>query len=249
MPVARRALAALTAVAGLAWSPRPALAQSAPRTLDLRLGEPATWTTATQVLVLLAVLSLLPALVVMMTSFTRIVVVLAFVRSALGTQQLPPNPVLVGLALFLTVFVMAPVWQTAYQQAYLPLQRGEIDSATAVQRAMVPLRQFMFRYTRPADLALFLDYAGLGRPQDRDQVPTYLLIPAFAISELKTAFQMGFVLFLPFLVIDLIVASTLMSLGMLMVPPTVVSLPFKVLLFVLADGWNLVVRSLLAGFR
>lgn len=246
--MARRGWALALAGALVALGRRPAWAQAA-GTFDLRLGEPAAWTTATQVLLLLAALSLLPALVVMMTSFTRIAVVLAFVRSALGTQQLPPNPVLVGLALFLTAFVMAPVWQAAYQQAYLPLQRGEIDAATAVQRALAPLREFMFRHTRPADLALFLEYAGLGRPRDRDDVPTYILIPAFAISELKTAFQMGFVLFLPFLVIDLVVASTLMSLGMLMVPPTVVSLPFKVLLFVLADGWNLVVRSLLASFR
>jgi flagellar biosynthetic protein FliP len=225
-----------------------ALAQAPGLRIELGTGDARTWTTATQIVLLLTVLSLAPAVLVMMTAFTRIVVVLAFVRNALGTVQLPPNPVLVGLALFLTAFVMAPVWQQAYQQAYLPLQRGEIPPAEALERGLAPVREFMFAHTRPADLALFLDYAGMGRPNDRSQVPTYVLIPAFALSELKTAFQIGFVLYVPFLVVDMIVASTLMSMGMLMVPPTIVSLPFKVLLFVLVDGWNLVVRSLLASF-
>lgn len=245
-------LAAVLAVLVLASSQAAAQTAGQPPAPELRIrlgGDDAEgWTNATRLLLLLTVLSLAPGLLVMMTSFTRIVVVLGFVRSALGTQQLPPNPVLIGLALFLTVFVMAPVWQQAYTDAYVPLQRGEIDPSTALQRGLEPVRDFMFRHTRPADLALFLDYAGIGRPRDRADVPTYALVPAFAISELKTAFQIGFVLFLPFLVIDMIVASTLMSMGMLMVPPTVVSLPFKVLLFVLVDGWNLVVRSLLAGF-
>ncbi|ADU51105.1 flagellar biosynthetic protein FliP [Thermaerobacter marianensis DSM 12885] len=203
---------------------------------------------ALQILLLLTVLSLAPAILIMMTGFTRIVVALSFLRSALGTQQAPPNQVLVGLALFLTVFVMAPVWQQVYQDAWVPYRDGQIGQVEALQRAQQPVREFMFRYTRERDLALFLELSGRGPVESRDQVPTYVLIPAFAISELKTAFQIGFILYVPFLVIDMVVASTLMSMGMLMVPPMLVSLPFKILLFVLVDGWNLVVRSLLASF-
>ncbi|PZN04430.1 MULTISPECIES: flagellar type III secretion system pore protein FliP [Thermaerobacter] len=203
---------------------------------------------ALQILLLLTVLSLAPAILVLMTGFTRIVVALSFLRSALGTPQAPPNQVLVGLALFLTVFIMAPVWQEVYQQAWIPYRDGQIGQVEALQRAQQPVREFMFRYTRERDLALFLELSGQGPVASRDQVPTYVLIPAFAISELKTAFQIGFMLYVPFLVIDMVVASTLMSMGMLMVPPMLVSLPFKILLFVLVDGWNLVVRSLLASF-
>lgn len=210
--------------------------------------EPAAWSTAMRLLLLLTVLSLAPAVLVMMTSFTRIVIVLSFVRHALATQQMPPNQVLIGLALFLTFFVMAPVWQVAYDEAWLPFQAGEIDQAAAFAAAAEPVREFMFAQTRERDLALFLDYAGTAPPNDPSEVPLYALIPAFAVSELKTAFQMGFMIFVPFIVIDMIVASTLMSMGMLMVPPMMISLPFKILLFILVDGWNLVVRSLLESF-
>lgn len=206
------------------------------------------WSTGLRILLLLTVLSIAPAILIMMTSFTRIIVVLGFIRHALATQQMPPNQVLVGLALFLTFFVMAPVWQAVYDQAWLPFQAGEISQEAAYQAAMEPIRNFMLAHTRERDLSLFLNYAGIPDPESPDEVPTYLLIPAFAISELKTAFQIGFVIFIPFIVIDMIVASTLMSMGMLMVPPMMVSLPFKVLLFVLADGWHLIVESLLAGF-
>lgn len=218
-------------------------------TLDMEAAEDAVaWSTGLRIILLLTVLSLAPAILVLMTSFTRIVVVLSFLRNALATQQMPPNQVLVGLALFLTFFIMAPVGQTVYQDAWVPFQAGEISEEAALALAAEPVREFMLGHTREKDLALFVNFAGLAPLDSPEDVPTYLLIPAFAISELKTAFQMGFVIFIPFIVIDMIVASTLMSMGMLMLPPMMISLPFKVLLFVLADGWHLVVQSLLGSF-
>lgn len=202
-----------------------------------------------QILALLTVLTLAPAILVMLTSFTRIVVVLSFVRNAMATQQMPPNQVLIGLALFLTFFTMAPTWQAVNQVALQPYLAGEIDQAEAFARSLEPAREFMFRHTRERDLALFLELTGHERPFDRSEVPTYVLIPAFVISELRTAFQLGFLLYIPFLVIDMIVASTLMSMGMLMLPPVMISLPFKVLLFVMVDGWHLITRSLLLSFQ
>lgn len=203
---------------------------------------------ALQIVLLLTALSLAPAFMVMVTSFTRIVVVLSFLRRALATQTLPPNQLLIGLALFLTVFIMAPVWQRVYADAYLPLQRGEITQEEAFRAGMQPVREFMLAQTREKDLALFVDMAGIKEPEGPDQIPTYVVIPAFVTSELRTAFQMGFLLFLPFLVIDMVVASVLMSMGMMMLPPVMISLPLKVVLFVLVDGWALVVRSLAESF-
>jgi len=203
---------------------------------------------ALQILALLTVLSLAPAILIMVTSFTRIIVVLAFVRSALATQQMPPNQVLVGLALFLTFFVMAPTWRDINREALQPYLQGKITQEQAFTRGMAPLRSFMFKQTREKDLALFVKMADLKRPRTRADVPNYVLIPSFVISELKTAFQIGFVIFVPFLVIDMVVSSALMSMGMLMLPPMMISLPFKILLFVLVDGWNLVVRSLIMSF-
>lgn len=202
-----------------------------------------------QILLLLTVLSLAPAILVMTTSFTRIIVVLAFLRNALSTNQMPPNQVLIGLALFLTFFVMAPTWQTINETALQPYLAREIGQEEALSRAMEPIRDFMFRHTRERDLALMIDLSQGERPVTPSDVGTEALIPAFIISELKSAFQMGFILFIPFIVIDMIVASTLMSMGMLMLPPVMISLPFKILLFVLIDGWHLVVRSLLLGFQ
>lgn len=202
-----------------------------------------------QILVLLTILALAPAILVMVTSFTRIVVVLSFVRTAMATQQMPPNQVLIGLALFLTFFTMAPTWQQINETALQPYFAGEIAQEEALGRAMEPLRDFMFYHTREKDLRLFYEMTGTEPPVDRSQVPTHLLVPAFVISELKTAFQMGFMLFIPFLVIDMIVASTLMSMGMLLLPPVIISLPFKVLLFVVVDGWHLITRSLLMSFQ
>jgi len=203
--------------------------------------------TALQIVLLLTVLTLAPAILILMTSFTRTVVVLGFVRNALATQQMPPNQVLIGLALFLTVFVMAPVFGQINTDALQPYIAGEIDVSVALGRAEAPIRQFMLRHTRERDLAMLVSLSGAEAPADPQGVSTLALVPAFAISELKTAFQMGFVIFVPFLVIDMVVASTLMSMGMLMLPPMMISLPFKIVLFVLVDGWHLVIRSLVAG--
>lgn len=201
-----------------------------------------------QLLAMLTILSLAPAILILMTSFTRIIVVLSFVRHALATQQMPPNQILIGLALFLTFFIMAPVWSEVNQNALQPYLNEEINQEQAFNNALTPIRDFMFEHTREKDLALFIDLAEIERPQVKGDVPTYVLIPAFAISELKTAFQIGFLIFIPFIVIDMVVASTLMSMGMLMVPPMMISLPFKLLLFVLVDGWHLIVESLVLSF-
>jgi flagellar biosynthetic protein FliP len=204
---------------------------------------------ALQILLLIGGISVLPAVLFTVTGFTRILIVLSFVRNALGTQNIPPNQVLVGISLFLTLFVMAPTISAIKKDAYEPLVHHQISTTTALQRGQEPLRQFMFKQTRNQDLALFVSMGKIKTPQTRAQVPTYVLIPAFILSELKTAFQIGFLIFLPFLIIDLIVSSTLMSMGMMMLPPSFISLPFKILLFVLVDGWDLVVHSLVASFH
>jgi len=201
-----------------------------------------------QIIFLLTVLSLAPAILIMLTSFTRIIVVLSFVRNAMSLQQTPPNQVLVGLALFMTLFVMQPTLASANRDALQPYLNGQISQTVALQRAEEPFKQFMAKHTRTQDLQLFLDYRHLPEPKKVNDIPFTALVPAFGISELKTAFQIGFMLFLPFLVIDLVVATTLMSMGMMMLPPVMISLPFKILLFVMVDGWYLVVKSLLAGF-
>jgi flagellar biosynthesis protein FliP len=204
---------------------------------------------AVQLLLLVGAVTLVPALLFCVTGFTRILVVLGFIRTGLGTPTAPPNQVLVGIALFLTIFVMAPTFTKVKTDAIDPLSKGTISQAQAFDRGQKPLREFMFRQTRTKDLALFVKLAKLERPQTRADVPTWVLIPAFIISELKTAFQIGFLIFLPFLVIDLVVSSTLMSMGMVMLPPVFISLPFKILLFVLVDGWDLVTRSLVESFH
>jgi flagellar biosynthetic protein FliP len=203
---------------------------------------------AVQILLAIGALSIVPAALFTLTGFTRILIVLGFIRTGLGTPTAPPNQVLVGIALFLTIFVMAPTFNQIKKDAYDPLQRGQITQKVALERAEKPMREFMFDQTRTKDLALFASMAKLPKPDTRSDIPTYVLIPAFVISELKTAFQIGFLIFLPFLIIDLVVASTLMSMGMMMLPPIFISLPFKILLFVLVDGWNLVTRSLVESF-
>lgn len=202
-----------------------------------------------QVLFVLTVLSLAPSILIMMTSFTRIIVVLSFLRSALATQQMPPNQVLVGLALFLTFFTMSPYWNQVNTNALQPYIAGTISQDAAIDAAMKPMREFMFKQTRENDLALFVNITDAPRPNSPDDIPTTTLIPAFVISELKTAFQIGFLIYIPFIVIDMVVASTLMSMGMMMVPPSMISLPFKILLFILVDGWHLLVRSLITSFH
>ena len=212
--------------------------------------EPSQVAMTVELFLLLTVLSLAPAILVMMTSFTRIVVVLSFLRQALGTAQVPPNQVLIGLSLFLTFFIMAPVWQTMNRTAITPYLDKRIGSDEALARGMAPVREFMFRQVRKKDLAMFERIAHLpDSPKTREEIPTYVLIPAFVVSELSTAFEMGFMIYLPFLILDVVVSSVLMSMGMMMLPPTVVSLPFKILLFVLVDGWNLIIGSLVQSFH
>jgi flagellar biosynthetic protein FliP len=204
---------------------------------------------AVQLLLLVGGISLVPALLFTVTGFTRILIVLGFIRQGLGTPTAPPNQVLVGIAFFLTLFVMSPTLKQIKHDAYDPMQKGAITQTVALKRAEAPLREFMWKQTRTKDVALFVKLAHLKNVKERKDVPTTVLIPAFTISELKTAFQIGFLIFLPFLIIDLVVSSTLMSMGMMMLPPVFISLPFKILLFVLVDGWNLVTSSLVQSFH
>lgn len=202
-----------------------------------------------QLLLLLTVLSLAPALVVMVTSFTRLAVVFSFLRHALGTQQMPPNQILIALSLFLTVFIMAPVWQEIQEKAVTPYINQKMAGEEAVKRGLEPLRAFMLKQTREKDLGLFVSISKTPRPKTANDVPISAMIPAFMISELRTAFEIGFLLYLPFLIIDMVVASVLLSMGMMMLPPVMISMVFKILLFVLVDGWNLVVGSLVKSFQ
>ncbi|OQY18215.1 MAG: flagellar biosynthetic protein FliP [Desulfobacteraceae bacterium 4572_35.1] len=204
--------------------------------------------TAIQILLVLTVLSVAPAILLMTTAFVRVVVVLSFVRQAMGTQQMPPNQVIVGLSLFLTFFIMAPVYNVVNEQAVQPYLSGKIDQTQALDLAVEPVRDFMFAQTREVDLALLVDISGEQQPEEQKNIATTTLIPAFMLSELNRAFQMGFMIYIPFLVIDMIVASVLMSMGMMMLPPPIISLPFKLLLFVLVDGWGLVVGALVKSF-
>ena len=205
--------------------------------------------TSMQLLAVLTVVSLTPAILMMTTSFIRIVVVIGFLRNALSTQNVPPNQVVLALCLFLTFYIMAPYWGQANENGVQPYLAGEISQEQALENIVDPLRDFMFRQTRESDLALFVNLADAPRPDSPEDVSTFTLIPAFIISELKTAFQIGFMIYIPFIVIDMIVASTLMSMGMMMLPPVMISLPFKILLFVMVDGWHLLIQSLIMSFR
>jgi flagellar biosynthetic protein FliP len=196
----------------------------------------------------LTIITLAPAILILMTSFTRLTVVFSFLRQAVGTQQTPSNQIIAGLALFLTFFIMMPVWQNINNNALQPYMQEEISQEAALKAAINPIRKFMFRQTREKDLSLFINMAKMNKPKNKDDIPTSVLIPAFVISELKTAFIIGFVLYVPFLVIDMVVASVLLSMGMMMLPPIMVSLPFKLMLFVLVDGWNLIVGSMVKSF-
>ena len=210
--------------------------------------DPGNVSSSVTLLFLLTVLSLAPSILILMTSFARIVIVLSFTRTALATNQMPPNQVIVGLALFLTFFVMAPTFSEVNEQALQPLFDEEINLEEAYDRATIPFKEFMAQHTRQKDLELFLEYNQSDYPDTIEEIPLTTLVPAFALSKIKTAFQMGFMIFIPFLVIDMIVASTLMSMGMMMLPPVMISLPFKILLFILVDGWYLVMKSLLQSF-
>jgi flagellar biosynthetic protein FliP len=214
-----------------------------------KASKPEEVATTLQILFFMTILSLAPAILILTTAFTRIIVVFHFLKQAMGTQQVPPPQILVGLALFLTFFVMAPTWNRMNQEALQPYLDNKINFQEAYNKGVVPLRDFMFRQTREEDLALFVSMANVDKPKNHDDVPTYALIPAFAISELRIGFQIGFILFIPFLIIDMVVSSILMSMGMMMLPPMLVSMPFKILLFIMVDGWRLIVGSVVNSFH
>ncbi|WP_082569003.1 flagellar type III secretion system pore protein FliP [Rhizobacter sp. Root1221] len=246
----RRHRAALLALTVLSAAPVAALAQSAP-SLPLVIGQGAggtSYSVPIQTLLFFTALSFLPAVLLLMTGFTRIVIVLGLLRQAMGTQSAPPNQVIIGLSLFLTFFVMSPTIDKVYAEAYQPYAENRIQFDEALKRGEVPMRAFMMKQTRQADLMLFARLAKVDPAVKPEDVPFKVLVPAFVTSELKSAFQIGFLIFIPFLVIDMIVASVLMSLGMMMLSPVLVALPFKLMLFVLADGWNLLLGSLAASF-
>ena len=218
-------------------------------TIDLGQTGPKQTAVVLQILALLTVLSLAPAFFIMVTSFTRVVIVLSFLRQAIGTQQVPPNQILISLALFITVFVMAPVGEAVYSQALKPLLAEQISYEEAWTKGIQPIRSFMLKQVRDKDLELFIELSKLPKPETVDQVPIHVVIPAYILSELRVAFQIGFLIYIPFLIVDMVVASILMSMGMMLLPPAVISLPFKLILFVLADGWYLVVGSLVRSFH
>ncbi|WP_425514076.1 flagellar type III secretion system pore protein FliP [Clostridium simiarum] len=209
---------------------------------------PTDYVSSIKVLIMMTVLTMLPGFIIMMTSFTRTIVTFSFLKGALGAQQSIPNQVLIGLALFLTIFIMAPVYNEINQVAFKPLMEEKITTEQAFEEGAKPLREFMLKQTRQKDLKLFMEVAKLGEDVVKEEVPLYVVIPAFAISELKTAFQIGFLLYIPFIIIDMVVASVLMSMGMFMLPPVLISMPFKLLLFVMVDGWYLIVKSLIMSF-
>ena len=244
-----RGIGVLAAALALAALAPTALAQGLPAITSAPApGGGQTYSLTLQTLLFLTALTFIPAAVLMMTAFTRIIIVLSLLRQALGTLQAPPNQVLIGLALFLTFFVMAPAFERAWREAYVPFSEGRIDVVQAAERGVVPFREFMLKQTRQSDLALFQRLSNSPAPAGPEDVPLKVLVPAFVVSELKTAFQIGFVIFIPFLIIDMVVASVLMSMGMMMVSPALIALPFKLMLFVLVDGWNLVAGSLVQGY-
>jgi len=231
--------------------PQLAAAADVP-TLSISLGEaedPDAWFTGLKILAGLTVLALAPSILVMMTSFTRILIVFAFLRQALGTQQSPPTQILVGLSLFMTIFIMMPVWDKIDAEALTPYLNEELKQEAALDKAIAPLRDFMLRQTREDDLILFINAANMEKPALAADTPMHVLIPSFVISELRTAFEIGFLIYIPFVVLDLVVASVLMSMGMMMLPPVMISLPLKIILFVLVDGWHLITASLLQSFH
>jgi flagellar biosynthesis protein FliP len=246
--VTRRVLWVAVAVALLTLLSSSVFAAQPPSQLNLKVDGVGTVSAPLQIVLFLTLITFIPAVLVIMTSFTRIAIVFHFLRQALGTQDMPSNQMLVGLTLFLTMFIMAPVAERINAAAVEPAMAGTIDVMTALDRGAPPLREFMLKQTRQADLALFVELGRIARPRGPEDLPMRVVVPAYAISELKTGFQMGFFLFVPFLLIDLIVSTTLLSMGMLQLPPAMISLPFKILLFVMIDGWNLIVSSLVRSF-
>lgn len=219
-------------------------------TIGIAAGDGSDLASVLQILLVLTVIALAPSILIMLTSFTRIIIVMHFTRSALGTQSAPPNQVLVGLSLFLTFFIMAPTFKTVYEDALKPLSANEISGEEALDIGMGPIRDFMFEHTNSKDIRMFIDIAGIDTEtlKDYNDIPTHILIPSFIVSELRIAFIIGFLIYIPFIIIDMVVSSALMSMGMMMLPPTVISMPFKILLFVMADGWNLIIGNLVKTF-
>ena len=244
-------VAALVGLCLILLCPNPSEAQGLPR-ISIAVDEsskPEDVAVTLEIIFLLTILTLAPALLIMLTSFTRIVVVLSFLRMAIGTQSIPPTQLIVGLSLFLTLFVMGPTFEKIYDEAIVPYLDEQLDHQEALDLGMAPIRNFMLRNTRQKDLALMVKLSRSPRPASPEEITNRVLIPSFVISELKTAFQIGFILFIPFIIIDMVVSSTLLSMGMMMLPPVTVSLPFKILLFVLVDGWHLIVESIVTSFK
>jgi flagellar biosynthetic protein FliP len=246
----RRLLTALVGLLVVLFA-APGLAVADGPTIQVSLGDSAdgVGSSAVKLVILLTLLSVAPAILLMMSCFVRFIVAFHFLRQALGTPQMPPNQVVIGLALFMTLFVMSPTIDQIHQRAWVPYENGELDTMEGIEAAAGPLREFMLSNTRQSDLKLFVQMGQIERPRTADDLPMRVIVPAFIVSELRAGFKIGFLLFLPFLVVDLVVASVLLSMGMMMLPPAMVSLPFKVLLFVLVDGWGLIASSLVAGFR
>ena len=244
-------IAVLVCLAGLVFASTVMAEPISVPTVSVGLGKvskPGDVATVLQIFFMITILSVAPGLLIMTTSFTRVVVVLSFLRGAIGTQQAPSNQIVISLALFLTFYIMSPVWQQINTQAYQPYKAGQISQELALEKAVFPIRKFMLSQVREKDLALFLSLSKMPRPKNANDIPTLTIIPAFMISELQTAFQIGFLIYIPFLVVDMVVASVLMSMGMMMLPPVMISLPFKILLFVLVDGWALVIGSIVKSF-
>ena len=217
-------------------------------TIGISAGDGSDMASVLQILLVLTVIALAPSILIMLTSFTRIIIVMHFTRSALGTQSAPPNQILVGLSLFLTFFIMAPTFTEVYNDAIKPLSQNEISTEEALDIGLEPIREFMFEQTNTQDIKMFLEIADIDTVKEYEDVPTHVLIPSFIVSELRTAFIIGFLIYIPFIIIDMVVSSTLMSMGMMMLPPTTISMPFKILLFVMADGWNLIIGNLVKTF-
>lgn len=217
-------------------------------TIGISAGNGSDLASVLQIVLVLTVIALAPSILIMLTSFTRIIIVMHFTRTALGTQSTPPNQVLIGLSLFLTFFIMAPTFTTVYNDAIKPLSANEISAEEAYETGIQPIREFMFKQTNTKDIRMFLEIADIGAVENYDDIPTYVLVPSFIVSELRTAFIIGFLIYIPFIIIDMVVASALMSMGMMMLPPTTISLPFKILLFIMADGWNLIIGNLVKTF-
>jgi len=244
-------IAILVCLAGLVFASAGLAEPLSVPTVSVGLGKvskPGDVSTALQIFLMITILSIAPGLLIMTTSFTRVVVVLSFLRGAIGTPQAPSNQIVISLALFLTFYIMSPVWQQINTQAFQPYKAGQLTQEQALDKAVMPIRKFMLSQVREKDLALFLSLSKMPRPKNANDIPTLTIIPAFMISELQSAFQIGFLIYIPFLVVDMVVASVLMSMGMMMLPPVMISLPFKILLFILVDGWALVIGSIVKSF-